>query len=210
MHMVDLDITQYLSGNICWFLFDALGGRRHGAPLASRAVCAQIRKMADMAARENGLDRLHLNLTVRKFRAQNKPKLALKAAHGRRFWPILLKVLQLFLVGCVETQCDIYKEHKTWDTTASPPRVESLARRHVVLLRKLHDTSDDEDLWCIYPKHHMFVHSHKSTQQTRVNPQLEWCYGDESEIGVAVSLAKSSHASHIEKCLLERYRVSLH
>ena len=45
MHMVDLGITQYLSGNICWFLFDALGGRRHGAPLASRAVCAQIRKM---------------------------------------------------------------------------------------------------------------------------------------------------------------------
>ena len=94
MHMVDLGITQYLSGNICWFLFDALGGRRHGAPLASRAVCAKIREMAEMAAREGGLDRLH-NLTVRKFRAQNKPKLALKAADGRHFLPILLKVLQL-------------------------------------------------------------------------------------------------------------------
>ena len=219
MHMVDLGITQYLSGNICWFMFSALGGRRHGTPLASRAVCAHIMNMADMAAREGGLDRLHLNLTVRKFRAQNKPKLALKAADGRHFLPILLKVLQLFfpagsprervMVGCVETLCDIYKELNTWDTTTSPPRVASLARRHVILLRELHDTSDDTDLWCIYPKHHMFVHLCESTQQTRVNPQLEWCYGDESEIGVAVSLAKRSHASHIEKCLLERYRVSL-
>ena len=187
MHMVDLGITQYLSGNICWFMFSALGGRRHGTPLASRAVCAHIMNMADMAAREGGLDRLHLNLTVRKFRAQNKPKLALKAADGRHFLPILLKVLQLFfpagsprervMVGCVETLCDIYKELNTWDTTTSPPRVASLARRHVILLRELHDTSDDTDLWCIYPKHHMFVHLCESTQQTRVNPQLEWCYG---------------------------------
>ena len=92
MHMVDLGVTQQVSGNVSWFLFDTLGGRRHGAPLASRAVCAKIRKMADMTARETGLDTLHLTLTVRKFRAQNKPKLALKAAEGRHFWPILLKV----------------------------------------------------------------------------------------------------------------------
>ena len=63
MHM---GITQYLSGNICWFMFSALGGRRHDTPLASRAVCAHIMNMADMAAPEGGLDRLHLNLTVRK------------------------------------------------------------------------------------------------------------------------------------------------
>ena len=94
--MVDLGITQYLSGNICWFMFSALCGRRHGTPLAWRAVCAHIMNMADIAAREGGLDRLHLKLTVRKIRAQNKPKLALKAAHGRHFLPILLKVLQLF------------------------------------------------------------------------------------------------------------------
>ena len=96
-----------------------------------------------MAAREDGLDRLHLNLTVRKFRAQNKPKLALKAADGQHFLPILLKVLQLFfpagsprervMVGCIEPLCDIYTELNTWDTTASPPRVASLApTRHLV------------------------------------------------------------------------------
>ena len=105
-----------------------------------------------MAARVDGLDRLHLNLTVRKFRAQSKPKLALKVADGRHLLPILLKVLQLFfpagsprervMVGCVETLCDIYKELNTWDTTASPPRVTSLARRHVILLREFHYTSD--------------------------------------------------------------------
>ena len=168
--------------------------------------------MADMAAREDGLDRLHFKPTVRKFRAQNKPKLALKAVDGRHFLPILLKVLQLFfpagsprgtvMVGSVDILCDFYKELNTWDTTASPLRVASMARRHVILLSELHDTSDDEDLWGIYPKHHMFVHLCESTKQTRVSPQLEWCHGNESEIGVAVSLAKRSHANHIEKCLL--------
>ena len=150
---------------------------------------------------------------------RTSPSWLRKPADGQHFLPILLKVIQLFfpagsprervMVGCIEPLCDIYKELNTWDTTASPPRGASLARRHVILLRELHDTSDDKDLWCIYPQHHMFVHLCKSTQQTRVNPQLEWCYGDDSEIGVAVSLAKSSLASHIEKCLLERYNVSL-
>ena len=104
-----------------------------------RVPCAPKSGIADMAAREDGLDRLHLNLIVRKFCAQNKPKLALKAADGRQFLPILLKMLHLFflagspresvMVGCVETLCDIYKEQKTWDTTASPPRIASLTCR---------------------------------------------------------------------------------
>ena len=112
MHMVDLGITQHLSGSICWFLFVALGGRRHGP------ACIACRVRPHQG--EDGLDRLHLNLTARKFRAQSKPKMALKAADGRHCLPTLVKVLQLFfpagsprkrvMVGCVETQCDIYKE----------------------------------------------------------------------------------------------------
>ena len=57
-----------------------------------------------------------------------------------------------------------------------------------------------------YPKHHLFVHVCEHTQTTGINPKLEWCYGDESEIGEAAALAKRCHANHLGSQLLEKYR----
>ena len=113
MHMVDLGITQYLSGNVCLVPVRCFGRAAPGALLALRAVCAQIRKMADVPVREDALDGLHLNLTVSKFRAQNKPKLALKSrrrtallADPAQGAPALLPAgspRERVMVGCVET-----------------------------------------------------------------------------------------------------------
>ena len=151
---------------------------------------------------------------------RTSPKLALKAADGRHFLPILLKVLQLFF-------------------PAGSPRREGHGRmrrnpvRHLQGAQHLgHDGlvvlasrpwRADTSSCCASSTTGATTRTYgASTQSTTCSCTCASPHSRRGSIrsssGATVMkvssawrshLAKRSHASHIEKCLLERYRVSL-
>ena len=114
------------------------------------------------------------------------------------------------LHACVRALANVYKELDNWDPAESPPRLAAQARQHLITYIELRDTADEEFniLWRVLPKHHLFIHIAEATQSTRLCPKLEWCYGDEDEIGRCVKSAKKGNAMHLSTSLLAHYRAS--
>ena len=108
------------------------------------------------------------------------------------------------MLACALHLCGIYGEIDNWDPDTSPAKINDFARRHVTLYRELSNLQTDKQLWHVFPKHHLLLHVCEHTLHSRINPKLEWCYGDESEIGAAKRLAIKCHASWLGTQLLER------
>ena len=88
MHVVCLGILQYLSGNVMWELFLAVGGTYHNPS----AACAALNNMIIVTAKELGVEKPFHMLTVGMIKASGakKPRMRLKAAEGRHFYQFLL------------------------------------------------------------------------------------------------------------------------
>ena len=99
-----------------------------------------------LAAKALGVDPPFNGLTlgmIRKEGAGKKPKLALKAAEGRHFVPVLHHMLANFFpvdtpykqtrLDCVGSLKRIYEEIANWDDTTSPLRLGELGRTHLIL-----------------------------------------------------------------------------
>ena len=135
-------------------------------------------------------------------KASEKPKLKTKAAEGRRLLPIVVHMLQhsfgldtdhkLLRFQCAKALNNIYEEFKNWSSFESPDRIRTWSRQHIILFRRLCDTSKDEMMWCMFPKHHLFLHA---ADVIVTNPSLEWNYSEESEIFAVVKLCKRTHGS---------------
>ena len=61
----------------------------------------------------------------------------------------------------------------------------------------------------MYPKHHLFLHIIEDQILFCGNPRDHWCYGDESEIGIAVRIAKSLHPSFLHRAIVAKLRIQV-
>ena len=126
-----------------------------------------------------------------------KPKLKLKAAHGREFLPALQYMLiNMFELGtehqktrlqCVSELVNFYAElDKRVDDGSSSAKVGNFGRMHLLLYRELNDTSRHHTKLPLYPKHNLFAHA---VSGCTVNPKLDWSYSDTSETRLAATVA---------------------
>ena len=212
MHMVDLGTLQYLQGNLLWDAFQEVGG----VFSRPKAACGKLESLMNMCASRLGLEKPFHSLAVTMIRPSlaKKPKLKLKAAEGRHLLPILREMLatcfhlrtehQRMRLQCTDALLECYKVMDEWESCASPSLDLALAgRRFLLLCRSLCDSSADPRRWHMYPKHHMVVHL---VEGATANPRDEWNYGDESEIGCAVKLARKTSFKYMCVALMARYR----
>ena len=61
----------------------------------------------------------------------------------------------------------------------------------------------------MYPKHHLFIHVTEQQICLSGNPRLHWCYGDESEIGIAVRISNALHPSFLHRSVIEKLRIDV-
>ena len=182
------------------------------------SACNRIENMMTLAAKSLSVEPPFDSLTVgmiRKEKAGKKPKLALKAAEGRYFVPVLYHMLAIFFavdspykqtrLDCVGALKNIYAELDSWDASSSPHRLGELARTHLILYGELGRQQTEDGMWCFVPKHHLFIHC---AEGTRVNPKLEWCYSDEDTIGKCADMARACNCLYISSHLMEKYRVT--
>ena len=89
---------------------------------------------------------------------------------------------------CVDSLIACYSEMDAWDQRTSPRRFALSGKRHLLLLVRLNEETNDDAMWNLYPKHHLLIHV---VENSMVNPRLEWNYGEESTIGDAVAMSKN-------------------
>ena len=88
---------------------------------------------------------------------------------------------ELTRYNCVEQVYLVYRELDEWVPDGSSARRAVLcARRHLVLHVEI--CRAKPSTWCLYPKHHSFVHA---CTFDGPNPNMLWNYGEEDEIGTA-------------------------
>jgi len=152
MHICDLGILQYIQGCVLFDLWRELGGtwKNH------QGATTKLLNMLKLQAAALGVEAPIHNLTIFMIRGSGKakPKLKIKAAEGRHLLPILRQVLlhcmpcttehQLLRYRCVDALNSVYLELQQWRAVASTRRIGQFARRHVVLLKELHDSYGDD------------------------------------------------------------------
>ena len=128
--------------------------------------------------------------------ASDKPKFKGKAADTKHSLPITLEML---------SKCFPLKSVLQRAGGLEPDDITSVAaenaRRHLLLWTVLKQECQDPLLWCLYPKHHLFLHTVEGAAST---PRLEWNSGDESEIGAAVKVAVGCKVAHLPVALMQR------
>ena len=71
-----------------------------------------------------------------------------------------------------------YDQLDNWDVD-SPATLATSGRQFLILAGELQKGSGDPKVWLLQPKHHLFIYL---CEDARVNPKLEWNYGDEDFI----------------------------
>lgn len=111
---------------------------------------------------------------------------------------------------CVHALVRVYAEMTNWVPGTSEVKLGIAARQHVILYvelaRNALRTCIAASFWRLYPKHHLFLHSREEKVWTWDNSRDIWNYVDDSEIGLAASLASSQHPKYLHTMLLEKYR----
>ena len=196
-----------------WELFVSLGCNLNNW----RSTCNILENMLNMCARRLKVEPPLHTLTVHMFRtsAKHKPKFKVKAAEGRHMLPIVEEMLRTCfpLVSpheqtryqCLAALHRCYMELGTWTPKSSPERLCRNARQHLLLYCQLRAEATNDLLWCLFPKHHLFIHL---AEAAVTNPRPEWNYADESEIGEAAKQAAKTNVAHLSVQLLQRYRAT--
>jgi hypothetical protein len=106
MHVGCLGVVSYMLGCIFWELFyDDFGGRLNSPPQKGREACNRIMNMINLASSAMGIEPPLRNVTPTMIRASatSKPKMKTKAAEGRRLVPIVLYILENYVVVTTKT-----------------------------------------------------------------------------------------------------------
>ena len=213
MHMCCLGVLQYLLGNCFWEMFIELGG----VFTNPRTTMAKLENMIEAVAHQLDIRKPVHNVSVTMIRPAmgKKPRFKGKAAQNRHCLPIARELLlNCFSMEsdhaanrfhCVQALHECYQEMEAWDPRSSPARLGVLARRHLLLWATLKAETTDPLMWCLYPKHHLWLHT---AEQSPTNPRLEWNYSDESEIGTAVGAAKGCNVRYVAAALIQHYRAA--
>jgi hypothetical protein len=222
MHTGDLGICLYLYGNVLWDLMVDLGGNASSPGKALGELMFLIRN----ASKAIGQQRPPFNkLTVGMLKQPGKaPKLKIKAAESRYFLPVLLHILEHFVpcdthhremrLHCVRALNEMYKAMKVKPAEFDGKLVATQARKHLIIYADLgqlalQNAQHQEQGWVSYrwyPKHHMFNHFEMQVSESG-SPSDNWCYADESEIGVCVKVAESCHPLTLHRLAIEKMRI---
>ena len=135
---------------------------------------------------------------------------------GRHFLPVLIHMVQNYfglgeghnrlMFNCLSCLQDCYAEIKSWKGDGSNTRdLGCHARRHMALYAELQRFRTDELTFRWFPQHHMWLHLADNSLKS---PAVEWCYGDETEIGRCSHIAAAVHPNRIHDLMLERYRLT--
>ena len=225
MHMVDLGVAQACLGNILVELFrSAAVGGLFTNPTQG---LTRLQTMLNDCAVQLGTAVPFSKMTLSMIRGEdNRPRLKLKAAKTKALAPIVLKVLETHFppasdreqrrFSCLEFLVLSYQELDGW-SASSAARLEELCRRHVLLYTSLareavsvEGVGDNWCSWRFYPKHHMLLHLTGEQIRRYGNPRLFWCYSDEGSIGIAVTLAESTHVRTLVQACWQKYLLFLH
>ena len=213
MNISCLGVLQYLQGNVLWELFVELGGTWRKA----QEACSKLENIVAVCARRLGRERPVNCMTVTMIRqsATAKPKFKVTSAEGRHFLPILVDMLSTTFscatahaqlrLSCAKALLGCYHELEHWVPGESPHKLATHARQHLLLYCRLRQESVSDRMWNLFPKHHLLIHV---AEGAVTNPRLEWNYGDESEIGLAVKEAMASHKVFLPVHLIQRYRAT--
>ena len=223
MHITDLATNLYLLGNILMELFWEMGGT-----LASpgRAL-GELMTLIKSASKKVVQDRPPINaLTMGMLQASSThaAKLKIKAAESRYMIPCIRHMLAYYFkvetehqqlrLACVTALDEMYKEMRKPDNLFDGPQAATLIRRHLILyaelgaeaLRNLDHQSCGWIKYRWYPKHHLFSHL-EGQIASNGSPALNWCYADESAIGILVDVAESCHPSNLHRLPIQKYRI---
>lgn len=146
MHACCLGVLQYTQGSALWECFESLGGTmRRSSP-----ACAKLLLMIRSMSKELAVDSPVSDLTVGMFRpALNKsPKLKLEAAEGRRFLPMLRRMLSVCFsfedphssarFSCLDNLLLCYREMDAWvDGGVSKSNLSNFGKRNLLLYSEL-------------------------------------------------------------------------
>ena len=212
MHVCDLGTLQYLHGNTVYDLWRSMGGK----PSSPASACSQVMNMIKLVAKDLKTDPPFNSLSLGMFRkGRAKPvKLKLKAAEARHLVPVMLEILHRhFRTGDpyeeLRYQCYLaihrcYEEMNAWAPGGeSTCRLGKYVRQHITLYIALQEHVGVPTRWHLVPKHHLLLHL---GEQALTNPRDEWCYADESEVGICARISKTSNVQHFNVCNLKRYR----
>ena len=223
MHTGDLGINLYLFGNILWELVTEFGGTAGDCGEALGHLEFLIRT----ASKSLGKDRPPFNkLSIGMLKVPGKaPKLKIKAAESRYFMPVLLFILQNFVkcdtphketrLNCLSVLNDMYDAMRVEPEEFDGRKVAKLARKHLILyaelgqegLKRAEHQGTGWIAYRWYPKHHLFSHFEIQVAESG-SPADNWCYADESEIGVCVKTAESCHPLTLHRLAIEKVRIT--
>ena len=212
MHTLDLGCVQATTGSALWEMFKQLRGT-YKKPLVA---CERLTKMSKAMADEMDIEPpfSHLTVTMIRSAAGKKAYMKLKAAEGRRYIPILARMILHFfgtagrwglIYNCISQLAKAYEIMENW-SSATAGDLASHGRKYLLLCKLLRDSSTDPLVWRMYPKHHLALHCF----ETVTNPRTLWNYGDESAIGKAVQIAKKANGRELHRMLIQRYITTFH
>ena len=164
-------------------------------------------------------------ITMGMIKRQGKPpRMMTKAADSRHLVSVFHWILSNLLppqtpyetlrLQCIAQLDRFYEELVHWNSE-SAAKASAFARNHVVLyceLARHHINAGtfQRTGWHPYkfmPKHHLFLHLAEIEIPAAGNPRLLWCYGEEDEIGKAVTMAASCNPKFIHRSAMSRYRL---
>ena len=187
MHCVELGVAQDVVGHILWECIHKAGvlpGHNQNDRLAS--LNDELKTWYDRAKPSNPIHRLTKKMIRRD---GEQPKLRSKAAESRGIQGFA-KELALKFAEVYPSQCAlkiVYAIDALLACSAAvssvPFDVQELQRTGNAFLEAcswLHNFSEDDNLWRMKPKHHMFKHMIAEVAPKQGSPNLYWCWADES------------------------------
>ena len=218
MHTGCLGVVPLAIGNFLFEIFVDMGGMvskpEHGMGL--------LVSLVHQACKALGIQPPVNTLTFPMLRQDGKHIVAkFKAAESRHMLPVVRFMMCHFFkaandrdslkFNCLDQLCKVYEtmEPAAWDPATSQPKLADAGRRFCILYGELsRHAIDGGDIHGIHfritPKFHMFLHC---CEESTDNPRNSWAYSDESEIGLATTLAESLHPATMPRVIMERYRL---
>jgi len=208
MHCSCLGVVPAMLGNVMWELYVQFG--------SSPEALSRLVDLIALASRQLGIEPPVRFLTALMLRVDSKaPKLKLKAAQGRYMVDVVHFILTNLVLPatpyqhtrsqCLTALWEVYKEMKDWDATRSRHIVAASARRHLILYNALNVAVGDEKRWRWYPKHHIFLEVCEEQSSSFGNIAESWSYSEESEVGIAATLAETCHSRTVHHMAMEKY-----
>jgi hypothetical protein len=218
LHTVDLGVSAHVVGNVL-FIFVILRGVLGGATYGER-VGLLAAHLDRWYKRTKCPDRLRGKVTLETIRSSGEwPLMKGKAAALRHLVVYAKSLVDEFRRDTIEDTliqniCTLLCRFYTIISAQSQFLSEATKRELPVLSQKLAEYysqlaasrfSDENRLWKVQPKLHLFEHLCQFTAIMYGNPRYFWCYADEDLVGQMVDIAETCHPATLAFSVLFKW-----